>query len=417
MRKGTLLTILIGGLAVAALIPSCRLTALACLAVILAVIVSAFVALFVPCVLAAAAWHMYHRDKFEQATLAARLAVRFSPAGNTVTRILGMPPGFCPGQLATDTLSGILRLTGKYAEALAIDKASLNLLSKAGDYAGAAAKAAGLANAYNNAGDFSAAANVVDRAIVVLRRACEQQDADAAAEASPDTRSGAPDLRNYYNYHLAQALNARANVYDTLKQHDQSLPLREEALNIVKALTNNVDVTPYMTALAYTLGKSGQSEKAIELLKDRISACTSKSAIEEKLLLAAQQTLAEVYLDKGDIELAAQYAEVAYQSLPSAPSAGHADPPLYVEIAETMGAIRVRQGRLAEGETILQKVLADSERLFGNQHPQLIVTLKYLAEAFDAAGNHEAALAARQRASQICQLHGMKITIDGQGQI
>ena len=173
--------------------------------------------------------------------------------------------------VATNNLGLFLKADGKYDEAIAKFKASIELLVKAGDRANEATARHNLGNTYEAKGDFPAAQDCYRQAVIIeqeLHDKTNEADTllDLAGVLARQRQSG-PALDTYRSALAiekelddrgmqAYALNGIGDLYKSADQYDQATETYLQAINIRE------DVFPNSNGLAETFANLADVYKA-----------------------------------------------------------------------------------------------------------------------------------------------------------
>jgi len=128
-------------------------------------------------------------------------------------------------------------------------------------------------------------------------------------------------------------------LYDKMKDYPKSLEFHKQSIELAKELKNSFSLAANYNNLGCIFLKTGMYNKAIEALKKSHDLLAAEKIERKELYLVTCNNLAKVYLDKGDTDSAAMYANIVLKNFSQL-----SDPVFIRELFQVMSAISGRNG-------------------------------------------------------------------------
>jgi len=367
--------------------------------------------------------------------------------------------------VATNNLGLFLKADGKYDEAIAKFKASIELLVKAGDRANEATARHNLGNTYEAKGDFPAAQDCYRQAVIIeqeLHDKTNEADTllDLAGVLARQRQSG-PALDTYRSALAiekelddrgmqAYALNGIGDLYKSADQYDQATETYLQAINIredvfpnsnglAETFANLADVYkaqgkygdaegPLRRVLEIREKNDGENSAATVLAINNLAAVLNSEgkfpeaeplfkqaiAIQEKLfgaddarLAAPLANLAGLYADQGQYAEAEPLYRRALKLLPEAAATNQAQ---ILDLLNALSSVYRAEGRNFEAARSLSQAIAIEEKTAKTDPSSLADSYSTLAELYKARRQYVAGLEAAERALKLLEQDQGKTT-------
>ena len=128
-------------------------------------------------------------------------------------------------------------------------------------------------------------------------------------------------------------------LYDKMKYYPKSLEFHKQSIELAKELKNSFSLAANYNNLGCIFQKTGMKDKAIEAFKKSHDLLAAGNINRQELYLVTCNNLAKVYLDKGDTDSAAMYANIVFKNVSQL-----SDPVFIRELYQVMSAVSRRKG-------------------------------------------------------------------------
>ncbi|MBS1955710.1 MAG: tetratricopeptide repeat protein [Cyanobacteria bacterium SZAS-4] len=302
-----------------------------------------------------------------------------------------LPRSISYDQLFKDNLSAALMITGKFSDAIAVDKEILAELEKQGDTAGAANARNSLALCYLWLGDLKESERLIDSAIVILENL--ERNAVKAGES----------IKDVHTSRLAYALHVKATLLEKTRNYAAAEVVAQKAIDTFKKLydENSFEMTSHFVLHGSILLRLNRFDGAESNLQKAFRIRHMLLPPEHPLLSSVDKEVGRLYTETGRLALAEPLLRSALQSLLALANGEHPDLPEY---KGDLARLLVKRKNFVEAEKLLTEALEQRERQSTANHPDLIDFLLSLSEIASANGDSSKATSLTARAGTILAL-------------
>lgn len=194
----------------------------------------------------------------------------------------------------------------------------------------------------------------------------------------------------------AALLVERGEVLREQAQFDQAETAFNQALELDRArLAPPTDIARDLYRLGTLEFSAGDSERALELLREAAALLAASGAESSTQHASIQHDIGVMLIQRGDLPTAQEVLQNVRETRTKL--LGDAHPDLAVTLKELAGIAR-QQGVNEEAEALYLQALAINESMLGSDHPETSNNLNSLAVFYRGLGNDELALSYAQRA-------------------
>jgi eukaryotic-like serine/threonine-protein kinase len=206
--------------------------------------------------------------------------------------------------------------------------------------------------------------------------------------------AGQPEL-------YARIMHTMGRVYGSLGAYDDARQLLEDALRARERLYGPAhhDVAETLNELGALARETGQLAEADQYYSRALSIARSLTPPDQALFSRSLSGMAGVRLRTGEYAQAESLYLQAQAAAVGARFTSEPDPGYLSGLA----AAYFYQGRFAEAEPLMRRLLAEEERAYGPDHPYVAAGLNNLGGVYYELGRYDDALAMYERARQIVE--------------
>jgi serine/threonine-protein kinase len=201
----------------------------------------------------------------------------------------------------------------------------------------------------------------------------------------------------------AESLHSRAGDAYLTGDYATSYTLLQQALTIYQRHLSDADfelheMPPLLSDAAFAARATGRLDEAERLWREALTYTPKLPARYRPMDSTVKTFLAQLYVDRGEIEKADPLASEALHDLRTL-----GDRPSLAQSLIDLGNIRRFQGRYAEAETLIQEGTGLYAQAQGSDHPNVAYGLISLATSRYYAGSYDLAETAARRAVEIVE--------------
>lgn len=291
-------------------------------------------------------------------------------------------------QMFKDNLSAALMITGKFSDAIKIDKEILAELEQEGDTAGAANARNSLALCYCWLGDLNESDRLIDSAIVILENL--ERNAVKAGES----------IKDVHTSRLAYALHVKATLLEKRRDFAAAEVVAKKAIDTFKKLydENSFEMTSHLVLYGTILLRLERYDGAESNLQKAFRIRHMLLPPEHPLLSSVDKEVGRLYCETDRLDLAEPLLRSALQSLLALANGAHPDLPEY---KGDLAKLLIKKKEYSEAEKLLTAALEQRELQSTANHPDLIDFLMSLSEVAAANGDVSRANTLAARAESI----------------
>jgi tetratricopeptide (TPR) repeat protein len=328
------------------------------------------------------------RGKYRQAEALAKFGLDWCRVLK-IENIANLPRSISWDMLMKSDLALSLLQQGRFDESVKIDQELLQVLETENDVDGTAKIMGHMAFCYVAQGKLKEAGSLLDRVIPIL------ESASRNAESSHDIKA------RIYRTRLMSALFEKGTLLETKRDFIGAELIRRRALDLCNGFyegEDNINAMPHMSMLGKVLIRLGKYEEAEKLLNTVYAVRSKKMPAESLLIASAKLGLGRLYCATDRLADADTYLSEALKVSQKIAGDQHPDIPNY---KDDLANLRIKQGKYKEAETLLLSAIEQKERQGNLDHPGLIDMLLNLCELYTHTGRLPEAEAAQQRADLI----------------
>jgi tetratricopeptide (TPR) repeat protein len=184
---------------------------------------------------------------------------------------------------------------------------------------------------------------------------------------------------------LADILNRRGRLKNTLGQYQEAIKLFQKALDIRTAEfgPSHRDVADSLDGLALVYANQGNDAVAQDNFREAYKIRKSQSTLDDPAALEGLNNLASFYCARGRFEEAKPLLQEAESIGKSAPNG-----PDYARTIHIQSVLQLADGQFEESKKLAEKALKIREKVWGPEHPDVADSLAHLAILFYTQGKY-----------------------------